>query len=285
MSRNIVPYKKSVLITGCSTGIGFAVAPYLAKNGFTVFASVRKPEDADRLRSLQEPNLIPVCPLDLTCPGDIPPAVEFIQNELKKRGQNGLYALINNAGSGSVAPVEMMNLDLFSRDLHTRLVGPLGLVQALLPLLRQGGGRIVWIATPAIIPIPYVTSIHACDFAVNCIARTLDIELRPWRIPNILVRCGGIKTTTSKQTPEGIAAILQHPRSHLYREVLDKWFNEMDDFDDKRTAPVKVAEVIYTALCAANPKRRYSIGHMAGLAALLEAMPQTLADAIMKARY
>jgi NAD(P)-dependent dehydrogenase (short-subunit alcohol dehydrogenase family) len=285
MSKNVLPLNKSVLITGCSSGIGFAVASYLAKKGFTVFATVRKPADADRLRGLNEPNLVPVCPLDLTHPDHIPGLVDLVQSELERRGQSGLYAVINNAGSGSVAPVEMMDLDLFSRELHTRLVGPLGLLQALLPLLRQGGGRILWIATPAIIPIPYVTSIHACDFAVNCIARTLDIELRPWQIPTILIRCGGIKTESSRQTPEGIESILQHPRSSLYRGVMQKWFNEMGEFDDNRTESVKVAEVIYKALCAARPRRRYSIGHMAGLAAFMESMPQDLTDAIMKARY
>jgi NAD(P)-dependent dehydrogenase (short-subunit alcohol dehydrogenase family) len=284
MGKNLIPSNKSVLITGCSSGIGFAVAPYLAKKGFTVFATVRKPADADRLRGLNEPNLVSVCPLDLTHPEHIPVVVALIQSELERRGQSGLYAVINNAGGGSVAPVEMMDLDLFSRELHTRLVGPLGLLQAFLPLLRQGGGRILWIATPAIIPIPYVTSIHACDFAVNCIARTLDIELRPWQIPTILIRCGGIKTESSRQTPESIAAIMQHPRSSLYRGVMEKWFNEMGEFDDNRTDPMKVAEVIYKALCAARPRRRYSIGHLAGLAAFMEAMPQGLTDAIMKAR-
>jgi NAD(P)-dependent dehydrogenase (short-subunit alcohol dehydrogenase family) len=188
---------KSVLITGTSSGIGRATALYLARQGYTVFATVRKAKDAEALRALGEPNLIPLCPLDLTCLEHIPPLVETVQAELARRGQPGLYALIHNAGGGEVAPIEMMDLGGFHREVQTRLVGAVALVQAFLPLLRQGRGRILWIMTPAMIPTPYVTSIHACDFAVNCIIRTLDIELRPWNIPCVQIRCGGINTNTS----------------------------------------------------------------------------------------
>lgn len=285
MTRKISPNDKSVLITGCSSGIGHTTAVYLARRGFTVFATVRKAEDAERLRGLREPNLIPICPLDLTHREDIPAVVDQVQSELDRRGQRGLYALMNNAGGGGVAPIEMMDLNGFSGELQTRLVGSVALVQALLPLLRQGGGRIVWIVTPAIIPTPYVTSIHACDFAANCIARTLDIELKPWGIPSIQIRCGGIKTPRSVQTPSGVEAILNHPRGDLYREVLERWFKDMAQFDQKRTEPEQVARLIFEALCAVAPKRRYAIGHMSGLAAFLEALPQPFADVILKARF
>jgi NAD(P)-dependent dehydrogenase (short-subunit alcohol dehydrogenase family) len=285
MTKQAAPTQKSVFITGCSSGIGYATALYLAKNGFTVFASVRKEADAERLRALKEPNLVPVCPLDLTRPDDIPAVLAAVQAELQRRGQAGLYALVNNAGGGGVAPVELMDLEMFGRELQARLVGSTALVQAFLPLLRTGGGRIVWIMTPAAIPTPYVTSIHACDFAVNCLARTLDIELKAWKIPNIQVRCGGIKTGAGLQTTAGVTAILQHPRGDLYRPALEAWSRDMAAFDEKRTEPEKVAHVVFDALCAAHPRRRYSIGHMSGAAALLEAMPQGLADAILKARF
>ncbi len=211
MTNHQPGFGKSILITGCSSGIGYATALYLARNGFTVFATVRKPADYERLRRLQEPNLIPYSPLDLTGTGDIPPAVDFLQTNLKQKGQAGLYALINNAGGGSVAPIELMDLEVFHRELQTRLVGSAALVQSLLPLLRRGEGRIVWIVTPATIPTPYVASIHACDFAVNCIARTLDLELAPWHIPSIQVRCGGIKTAKGLKTTSEAEEILRHP--------------------------------------------------------------------------
>ncbi len=281
----ILPTHPSVLITGCSSGIGQATALHLAKNGFTVFAGVRKDADAERLRSLQIANLVPICPLDLTRPADIPAALEQIQAELARRGQSGLYAYINNAGGGGVAPVEMMDGQDFQRELQTRLSGPVALLQAVLPLLRVGQGRILWILTPAIIPTPFVASIHTADFAANCLVRTLAIELQPWRIPCIQIRCGGIKTANSEQKPGWLAAMMEHPRAELYRVALEKWSRDMEAFDDRRTPPDQVGELILKVLRAAKPKASYSIGHMAGLAATLEALPQSLADAILKRRF
>ena len=65
-TKHPVPTGQSVLITGCSSGIGRATAIHLAQHGFAVFATVRKEADAESLRSLNAPNLIPVCQLDLT---------------------------------------------------------------------------------------------------------------------------------------------------------------------------------------------------------------------------
>ncbi|MGD0006672.1 MAG: SDR family NAD(P)-dependent oxidoreductase [Anaerolineaceae bacterium] len=286
MQKNTSSFSnRSVLITGCSSGIGRATALYLAQNGFTVFASVRKEADGEDLRQLQVPNMIPICPLDLSSLGDIPPIVETIHTELLRRGQAGLYALINNAGGGAVAPVELMDLEVFHKELQTRLVGSVALVQAFLPLLRQSGGRILWIVTPAAIPTPYVTSIHACDFAVNCLARTLDLELKPWHIPSIQIRCGGIKTARGLKTTAEVEAILQHPKGELYREALLKWSEEMAEFDRQRTEPEKVARLVRTALSTPKPKRRYPVGYMSGAAAFLEALPQALTDKILKMRF
>lgn len=178
---------KSVLITGCSSGIGRACAVFLAKNGFKVFATVRKETDVQNLRGLDLKNLIPLYPFDLTKPEHFPRIFEAIAGE-------SLYAVINNAGGGFISPIELMDLNKFRNELEARLTGPIGLLQAFLPMLRKNRGRIIWIATPALMPVPFDSSIHACDFAVNNIARTLDIELKPWNIPVIMVRCGTIKT-------------------------------------------------------------------------------------------
>ena len=130
---------------------------------------------------------MPVWPLDLTKPGDISQAFEFISEELKKRNLPGLYALINNAGGGFIATIELMDLDKFKIELETRMVGPIRLLQTFLSLLREAKGRILWLVTPAIMPVPLVASIHICDFAVNYLARTLKIELKKWGIPVILI--------------------------------------------------------------------------------------------------
>lgn len=279
--------QKAVLITGCSSGIGRATALHLAQQGFTVLATVRKEADVESLRALNQPSLIPICPLDLACPEHIPPAVEAVKRELVAKGIKGLYAFVSNAGGGFVAPVELMDVARFRTELEVRLVGPLTLVQALLPLMREANGRLVWIVTPAIIPTPYVASIHACDFAVNCLLRTLDIELKRMPLPVIMVRCGGIQTAAVEKTYTELEEQFQSwppDRLALYEGALRQWCEEMSAFDMHRTPPEAVAEVVQRALSAPRPRRRYSVGHMAGAAAFLEALPQGLVDAILKAR-
>ena len=278
----------AVLVTGCSSGIGRATAVHLAREGYTVFATVRREADAGELRALGLSTLLPVCPLDLSRAEQIPPVLDFVAGEISRRGIRGLHALVNNAGGSAVAPVELLSLDKFRTELMTRVLGSVGMVQAFLPLIREARGRIIWIVTPAIMPTPYVTSIHACDFAVNCVARTLEIELKPWDIPNIMVRCGGIRTRAAQRTSadkeDGLA---QAPpeRAALYRETLRHWGEDMADFDKKRSEPEKVAELISRALSARSPRRRYSVGHMSRAAAFLESLPPPLTDRILAFRF
>jgi hypothetical protein len=85
-----------------------------------------------------------------------------------------------------------------------------------------------------------------------------------------------------------VAAILKkepHGRVALYEKALRKWAGDMAAFDEKRTEPREVAETVLKALTSRLPRRQYSIGHMARAAAFLEAMPQSIADGILKTRF
>lgn len=280
--------KKAVVITGCSSGIGRAAALHLTRLGYTVFATVRKEEDADSLRrEAGNADLVPVCPLDLTRPDEIAAALEAVARGLDSRGFEGLFALVNNAGSGAIAPVELLDTGLLRRELEARLVGPVALIQGLLPRLRRGGGRILWITTPALLPIPFIASIHVPDFGANGLIRTLDVELRPWSIPNIMIRCGGIRTAavgrSERDLEEALHAWPAEKRA-LYAERLEKMRRELAAFDRKRTEPEKAAETIARALAVRRPKRRYRVGHMSGAAAFFEAFPQRFVDFVMSRR-
>lgn len=278
---------EGILVTGCSSGIGRDTAVYLAQRGFTVFAGVRKASDADWLRRLNEPGLVPVCPLDLTKPDHIPGVFDFVSKELGKRGKEGLTALVNNAGGGFIAPIELMDLDKFEAELGTRLVGPVRLLQTFLPLIRQAKGRIIWIMTPALIPIPFVSSIHICDFAVNCIVRTLKIELKKWRVPVTMIRCGGIKTAGVEKSYEQLEeSFRQWPaeKVSLYADILKREVEELKKFDKKRSETIEVARTVHKALSARKPRGRYRVGYMSGFSALFESFPQPFIDFIMTKR-
>ncbi len=283
-----VKKKKAVLVTGSSSGIGRSVALYLAEQGFLVFAGVRKESDVIKLRKLGRPNLIPSYPLDLTNLNDIDNISQFIRVQLKDKNIEGLFGIVNAAGGGSIAPIELLDLNNLNRELKTRILGPVGLLQSLLPLIREAEGRILWIATPAIIPSPFLTDIHACDFAVNFIVRTLKIELLKWNIPGILIRCGGIKTSSPERTMNALKEDMKNwpeVKYNLYKDALDRTIRELTEFDKKRTEPVEVAKVVYRALNNRKPKRKYRVGYMSGFAAFLEFFPQAVVDYILERRF
>jgi len=278
---------RAVLVTGCSSGIGRAVALYLARRHFVVLATVRKAADAESLRALGEADLVPIHPLDLSRLEQIPQARAQVERELERRGIVGLAGLVNNAGGGSIAPIELMELSGLQGELSARILGPVALLQAFLPSIRRASGRIIWITTPGLFPIPYVSTIHACDFAVNCLARTLRLELAPWRIPTVMIRCGGIQTPSPERTAREAEAAMkgwsEEARS-LYGERMTAELESLSGFDRKRSDPDQVAAAVHRALTAARPRSRYQVGHLSRAAQVAELLPQALVDRIMASR-
>ncbi len=280
-------YTKTVLITGASSGIGKTVAIYLAKQGYTVLASVRKDSDAKALNELGYNNLKPLCPLDLTNQEQIQSIANSVTEQIKKKELPPLYAIILNAGGGHIAPIELIKISDFREELEKRLVGNISLLQKLIPLLRFTKGRIFWISTPGLFPVPYVADIHAPDFAVNYLARTLNLELRPDGIKNILIRCGAMNTPSPKRTETNIVEKLNYcpkERLEIYKSRLSKLEKDLKKLAGKRTEPEKVAELIAKVLRISRPKIRYQVGYMSSLGAFLEKLPQSLVDYIMRKR-
>ena len=128
---------KVVLVTGTSGGIGKACALRLARNRFQVFATVRHESDGAALRNEAPSGLTPVI-MDVTDGASIRRAFDRISAE----APNGLHGLVNNAGMGSMWPLEFFPLEEFRKTLETNLTGVLAVTQTFLPLLRCGHGRI-----------------------------------------------------------------------------------------------------------------------------------------------
>lgn len=275
------------MVTGCSSGIGRAAAMELARQGYLVFAGVRRPEAAEALRSLGQPNLLALYPLDLTKGEDIAGAGETVRQQLRARGIEGLWAVINNAGGGQIAPIELMDVGILRAELETRIAGPVALLQELLPLLRQARGRVVWISTPALTPIAWVSSVHACDFAVNCMARTLNLELKGSGVRNVLIRCGGIATASPARTEAELErSLAQWPRDRVayYEGALRREQSFYNGFDAKRTPPQQVAQAVARALNARRPPSRLQVGYLSRASQVLELLPQTWVDFLLSRR-
>ncbi|MBB3186252.1 SDR family NAD(P)-dependent oxidoreductase [Microbacter margulisiae] len=280
-------FQQTILVTGTSSGIGRAVAVHLAREGYTVLASVRNSHDAEALQQLGITRLIPLHPLDLTLPEQIKTITGEIKTRVEQKVIPPLYAVIHIAGGGQIAPIELMDINGFRNELETRLVGPVSLLQKLLPLLRQTRGKVLWIATPGLLPVPYVADIHAPDFAVNYLARTLNIELQPDGIKNILVRCGGIDTPSPERSETHLNNMLKRwpdERLRIYKARLINLQNGLKSFNSRRTAPEEVASTVMHILKAKHPRGRYPVGYMSKAGALFEMLPQSWVDAIFSLR-
>jgi NAD(P)-dependent dehydrogenase (short-subunit alcohol dehydrogenase family) len=131
--------RRSVLVTGASSGIGNATVLRLAQKGWRVFAAVRKEADANAIDARELKNIETVL-LDVSDRRSIQSAALEIEARLKTRGLDGLF---NNAGIGTIAPVENLSSDELRRVFEVNFFGQIDMIQAFLPLVRQSRGRMI----------------------------------------------------------------------------------------------------------------------------------------------
>src|SRR4051794_26328299 len=133
----------AALVTGASTGIGRATALRLDAAGWTVFAGVRREPDAEQLREAGSERLTALT-LDVTDSAQIEAAADSIATQV---GGAGLDGLVNNAGISLPSPLETMPLQDFRRQVEVNLTGQVAVTQAMLPMIREARGRIVFISS------------------------------------------------------------------------------------------------------------------------------------------
>jgi NAD(P)-dependent dehydrogenase (short-subunit alcohol dehydrogenase family) len=285
-----LPANGAVLVTGASTGIGRATALMLARSGFSVFAGVRKPQDAESLvaESLVAERAGALTPLiiDVTDGATIAAGAEVIE---KSVGASGLAGLVNNAGIAAAAPLEFVPIDDFRRQLEVNVTGQLAVTQAVLPLLRVGRGRIVNITSiGGLIAGPMLGPYHASKFALEALTDTLRIELAPWGIHVVAVEPGQIATpiwATSSATSDRMLAGSEDASHALYGERIAGARAMATRAAAEGISPDRVAEVILRALTVKRPRTRYPVGTDAKIgSAIIAKLPDRLRDRLMVAR-
>lgn len=177
MSNKNTNGDKSLLITGCSSGIGLCVAKGLKARGFRVFATARKNDD---VRALNELDLESI-QLDLADSHSISTAVA----EVLSRTNGRLYALFNNGAYGQPGAVEDLRRDVLRAQFETNFFGTIELTNRIIPVMRrQGYGRIVHNSSVlGLIALPYRGAYNATKFALEGITDTLRLELAGTQIP------------------------------------------------------------------------------------------------------
>jgi len=179
---------RSVLITGCSSGIGRCLADGLRARGYRIFATARNPNDVKMLRQAGHESL----PLDLDDSASIADAV----NNVLDRCDGVLYGLINNGAYGQPGAVEDLRRDVLRQQFETNVFGTQELTNRLLPVFRQNGeGRIVQISSLlGLVCLAYRGAYNASKFALEALSDTLRLELRGTNIHVSLVEPGPIKS-------------------------------------------------------------------------------------------
>jgi len=125
--------RKSVVVTGASTGIGYAIAAALGKHGIEVFGSVRKQADGERLQRELGETFTPLL-MDVTNDEAVNTAAALVAERL---GGNTLFGLVNNAGIAVAGPVLEVSADEFRRQMEVNVIGPIMATQAFGPLLAS----------------------------------------------------------------------------------------------------------------------------------------------------
>ena len=272
----------AVMITGASTGIGRATALHLDRLGYRVFAGVRKEADAASLRQSGSTRLFPIF-LDVTIADSIASAAQTVANEVK---ETGLIGVVNNAGVGLGGPLEFFPIDVLRRQFDINVVGPIAVIQAFLPLVRCGRGRLVLMGSiGGRRASPLAGPYDASKFALEALADSLRLELRPERIHVALIEPGAVATPIFDKTEAyGNDLLHQLPPAgrQRYEAMLEALRTRLTHMQHHAIAPECVAKAIAHALTAARPKTRYLVGHDARLQALVFwLLPDRLRDALL----
>jgi len=275
--------RRSVLITGASTGIGAASVKRLAAAGWRVYASVRRPEDEDRLRGLTG-DVTPVR-LDVKDPARIEGVAQRIQEDL---GDAGLDALVNNAGIAVAGPLEFLPIAELRDQLEVNLVGQVAVTQALLSALRRARGRIVFVGSIAgRSAMPVTGAYSASKFGIEAVADALRVELRPWHIRVTVVEPGAFASAiweTGRRRADRVAPDLPRELEAYYGSVL-RAVRRVAQRAETARPPDAVARVIEHALNTRRPRARYLVGNDARFRLLIERLlPVRLRDAVIANR-
>jgi NAD(P)-dependent dehydrogenase (short-subunit alcohol dehydrogenase family) len=265
------------LITGAASGIGAATALRLDADGHDVFAGVLDEADTAGLATASE--RLRVVVLDVTSAASIETAVAEVTGRLAGRGLDGL---VNNAGVGFPGPLEVLALDDLRRQLEVNVIGQIATTQALLPLVRQAMGRIVFVGSVGgILASQFAGAYHASKFAIEAIGDVWRQELEPEGIDVILIEPSAISTPIWSKAIAYLDGLRQStsPRLTPYRERLAAFRDTLESADEHGKPPEDVAEVIAQALTAEKPDARYVVGTAGKLAtALRPLVPDRVAD-------
>jgi NAD(P)-dependent dehydrogenase (short-subunit alcohol dehydrogenase family) len=251
--------KRSVVVTGVSTGIGWGITKILLAKGFRVFGSVRRQSDADRLQREFGDAFTPLI-MDVTDRQTVERAAAHVGSQL---GSSTLAGLVNNAGVAVPGPLLHLPLEQLRRQLEVNLVAPVFVAQVIAPLLgadlaRRGpAGRIINIgSTAGKIGIPFMGAYVASKHGLEGMSETLRREMMIYGIDVIMIVPGPVATPI---WDKGEAEDLSAYEDTGYSVTLEHFRKFMIEDGRRGLKPERLGEAVYTALMAQWPKASYVV--------------------------
>ncbi|HEY2318112.1 MAG TPA: oxidoreductase [Solirubrobacteraceae bacterium] len=273
---------RSVLITGCSSGIGYATAERLLDDGYAVYATARRPESLEALAAKGATTLA----LDVTSEASMQAALARV---IETEGCVGI--LVNNAGYSQSGAVESVALDEVRRQFETNVFGLIRMCQLVLPGMRaRGEGRIVNIGSMGgRLTFPGGGVYHATKYAVEAISDALRFEVRGFGVKVILIEPGLIVTNFGEAAAGSVRAGADRDGAYatFNRHVADVTAGAYKGPMAKLGGgPELVAATIAKALAARRPKARYAVTPSAHLLiGQRRITPDRVWDAMMRTQF
>lgn len=246
---------KSILITGCSSGIGLYTAQHLQKKGYQVFASARKSEDVEKLKQLGLNSL----QLDLNDSVSIKNAVIRLLDQTDGK----LYALFNNGAYGLPGAVEDLSREALRAQFETNVFGTFELTNLILPVMRkQGYGRIIQNSSIlGFAAMSYRGAYNGSKFALEGLTDTLRQELRGSNIHISLIEPGPIESDFRKNAYKAFQTFIDAKNSlhkDNYNSMIER-LNKEGPVAPFTLGPEAVCERVVHALEAKRPQLRYYV--------------------------
>jgi len=243
---------KNILITGCSSGIGYDTAHFLHNNGYKVYASARKKEDVQRLQNEGLDTYL----LDVTKPQDIQ---DVLNDIIDKDGK--LYALFNNAGYGQPGAVEDISTQALKEQFETNLFGLHELTYQTLKIMRkQGYGRILQHSSVlGIISLRFRGAYNASKYAIEGLCDTLRLELIDTQIYISTINTGPVQSDFRKNATMMFKKNVNYNNSVWINEYKTELLARKEDKEKDiftKNSDVVIKNIVH-ALKAKKPHPRY----------------------------
>jgi len=242
--------KKTVLITGASSGFGKVAAKLFHNRGWNVIATMRSPEKETELLTFDN---ILISKLDVTDKLTIQNAVAA---GIEKFGK--IDVLVNNAGYGALGTLEAATEEQIKQQFNVNVFGLIEVTKAVLPGMRQQkSGTVVNVSSVGgRITFPFSSLYHATKFAVEGLTESMQYELNPLGIRLKIVEPGGYKTEFSGRS----MTLFNTDGFHEYQPAFNKFVDMIDHWPMSENIG-EVANAIYEAATDDTAKLRYPVGH------------------------